>query len=86
MSILSTSSIVASNRLLMMHWNLRKPLGVHVTAPTTTPNEQGLKLTKAAPVSLRNAGLTECWLENEIDKDSTILTLGDVAVGTPASH
>src|SRR6202521_1114479 len=49
-------------------------------APTTTPNEQGPKLTKATPVSLRNAGVNESWLENEIDKDPTILTLGDVTV------
>jgi len=57
-----------------------------MTAPTTTLNEQGPTLTKAMPVSLRNAGLTECWLGNEIDRDPTILTLDDVTVGTPASH
>src|ERR1700674_2746958 len=51
-----------------------------MTAPTTTPNEQGPKLTKATRVSLRNAGVTESWLENEIDKDPTILTLDDVTV------
>jgi len=62
-----------------------------MTAPTTIPNEQGPKLTKATPVSLRNAGVTEGWLQNEIDKDPTILTIEisaaikraeDIAAGT----
>jgi hypothetical protein len=51
-----------------------------MSAPTISPNEQGPKLTKATPVSLRDAGVTESWLENEIEKEPTILRLGDVTV------
>ena len=51
-----------------------------MSAPITTPNEQGPKLTKATPISLREAGVTESWLENEIEKDPTILRLGDVTI------
>jgi hypothetical protein len=51
-----------------------------MSAPPIPPNEQGPKLTKATPISLRDAGVTEGWLENEIEKDPTILRLGDVTV------
>jgi len=51
-----------------------------MAAPIAGPTEQGPTLTKATPVNLRDAGVTESWLENEIDKDATILGLGDVAV------
>jgi hypothetical protein len=55
-------------------------MGVPMSARITTPNEQGPKLTKATPISLREAGVTESWLENEIEKDPTILRLGDVTI------
>ncbi len=42
--------------------------------------EQKLKLTKATPISLRDAGVTESWLEDVIEKEPTILPLGDVTV------
>src|SRR5713226_1797802 len=51
-----------------------------MSSPIAAPNEQGPKLTKATPVSLREAGVTESWLENEIESDPTILRLGDVAI------
>jgi hypothetical protein len=51
-----------------------------MSAPIATPIEQGPKLTKATPVTLRDAGVTEGWFENEIEKDPTILRLGEVAV------
>ncbi len=51
-----------------------------MSSPIAAPNEQGPKLTKATPVSLREAGVTESWLENEIEKDPTILRLGDVTI------
>lgn len=51
-----------------------------MSAPIPAPIEQGPKLTKATPVSLREAGVTERWLESEIQKDATILPLGDVEV------
>jgi hypothetical protein len=44
------------------------------------PTDQGPKLTKAKSVTLRDAGVTESWLENEIEKDPTILPLGEVTV------
>lgn len=40
----------------------------------------GPKLTKAKAVTLRDAGVTESWLENEIEKDTTLLPLGEVTV------
>jgi hypothetical protein len=39
-----------------------------------------IKLTKSVPVSLRDAGVTESWLEDVIEKEPTILGLGDVTV------
>ena len=39
-----------------------------------------VQLTKATQVRLRDAGLTESWLEDVIEKDSTILGLGDVTI------
>jgi hypothetical protein len=51
-----------------------------MSAPTIAPNEQGPKLTKATSVSLRDAGVTESWLESEIVKDPSMLGLGDVTV------
>jgi hypothetical protein len=51
-----------------------------MSSPTAAPTEQGPKLTKATPVTLRDAGITESWLENEIEKDRIILRLGDVTV------
>ena len=51
-----------------------------MSAPTIAPTEQGPKLTKATPVSLRDAGVTESWLESEIEKDPSMLRLGDVTV------
>src|SRR6516165_4326910 len=54
--------------------------GVQMSSPTNAPNEQGPKLTRATPVSLRDAGITESWLESEIEKDPAMLRLGDVTV------
>ena len=51
-----------------------------MSASISSPAEQGPKLTKATPVTLRGAGVTESWLEKEIEKDPTILGLGDVAI------
>jgi hypothetical protein len=39
-----------------------------------------VKLIKATPVNLRDAGVTESWLEDVIEKEPTILGLGDVTV------
>lgn len=44
------------------------------------PEDGKPKLTKATPVSLREAGVTESWLEDAIEKDPTILHLGEVTV------
>lgn len=40
----------------------------------------GPKLVKATRVSLRDAGVTESWLEDVIEKEPRILVLGDVRV------
>jgi hypothetical protein len=40
------------------------------------PDEGKPKLTKATPVGLRDAGVTESWLEDVIEKEPTILTTG----------
>ena len=47
---------------------------------TASPSDQGPKLTKASPVSLREAGVTESWLEGVIENEPTILGLGDVTI------
>jgi hypothetical protein len=39
-----------------------------------------VQLTKATQVRLRDAGVTETWLEDVIEKDPTILGLGEVTV------
>jgi hypothetical protein len=39
-----------------------------------------VKLTKSTPVTLRDAGVTEGWLEEVIEKDPGILGLGEVIV------
>jgi len=44
------------------------------------PSEQGPKLTKATPIGLHEAGVSESWLERHIETDPTILGLGDVAI------
>jgi hypothetical protein len=44
------------------------------------PDGESLRLTKATPVGLRDAGITEGWLEDVIEKEPTILTLGNVTV------
>jgi len=51
-----------------------------MSSPIAAPIEQGPKLTKATPVSLRDADITESWLENEIVKDPDMLGLRDVSV------
>ncbi len=52
-----------------------------MSIPVAAPIEQGPKLVKATPVSLREAGVTESWLEKEIEKDPTMLgALGEVEV------
>jgi len=52
-----------------------------MSAPAAITLDEGKpKLTKATPVSLRDAGVTESWLEDVIEKEPTILPLGDVTV------
>lgn len=51
-----------------------------MSSPVPAPNEQGPKLTSSTPVSLREAGVTESWLEREIEKNPAMLRLGDVTV------
>jgi hypothetical protein len=51
-----------------------------MSSPVPAPNEQGPRLTTATPVTLREAGVTESWLEREIEKNPAMLKLGDVTV------
>ncbi len=51
-----------------------------MSSPIAAPIEHGPKLIKATPVSLKDAGVTESWLENQIENEPTMLRLGDVAV------
>src|SRR5437870_5095181 len=51
-----------------------------MSSPIPALSEQAPKVTKAVPVSLREAGITESWLERHIESDPTILRLGDVAI------
>jgi len=51
-----------------------------MSSPVQAPIEQAPKVTRAVPVSLREAGITENWLESHIESDPTILRLGDVAI------
>jgi len=51
-----------------------------MSSPVAPANDQGPKLTKATPVGLREAGVTESWLEQHIESDPTILRLGDVVI------
>ena len=51
-----------------------------MSAPIAAPIEQGPKLVKSTPVSLKDAGVTETWLEKQIENEPTMLRLGDVAV------
>jgi hypothetical protein len=51
-----------------------------MSSPVPAPSEQAPKVTKGVPVSLREAGITESWLERHIESDPTILRLGDVAI------
>jgi hypothetical protein len=51
-----------------------------MSSPVPAPNAQAPKIAKAVPVSLREAGVTESWLESHIESDPTILRLGDVAI------
>jgi hypothetical protein len=51
-----------------------------MSASITTPVDQGPKLTKTTPISLREAGVNEGWLEGVIENEPTILGLGDVNV------
>ena len=51
-----------------------------MSSPLAAPSEQGPRLTKANPVSLREAGVSESWLESHIESDPAILRLGDVAI------
>jgi hypothetical protein len=41
------------------------------------PDDAKPKLTKATPVTLRDAGVTEGWLEEVIEKEPNILPLGE---------
>jgi len=51
-----------------------------MSSPISAPSDQGPKLTKATQISLRDAGVSESWLENHIENDPTILGLGDIAI------
>jgi len=51
-----------------------------MSSPIAAPEERGPKLVKATPIGLKDAGVTEAWLENEIQKDPSILGLGDLEV------
>src|SRR5947209_937277 len=51
-----------------------------MSSPIPALSEQAPKVTKAVAVSLREAGITESWLERHIESDPTILRLGDVAI------
>src|SRR5437899_1826136 len=51
-----------------------------MSSPVPAPIAQAPTVTKAVPLSLREAGITESWLESHIESDPTILRLGDVAV------
>ena len=51
-----------------------------MSLPIAAPSDAGPKLTKAIPISLREAGVTESWLESHIELDPTILRLGDVVI------
>jgi hypothetical protein len=49
-----------------------------MSSPVPAPSDQAPKVTKSVPISLREAGITENWLERHIADDPTILPLGDV--------
>lgn len=51
-----------------------------MSTPIVAPIEHGPKLVKAMPVSLKDAGVTESWLEEQIENEPTMLRLGDVSV------
>jgi len=51
-----------------------------MSSPIAGPGDQGPKLTKAIPITLREAGVTESWLESQIENEPSILRLGDVAI------
>lgn len=51
-----------------------------MSSPIAAPIERGPKRIKATPVSLKDAGVTESWLESQIENEPTMLRLGDVAV------
>jgi|SRR5258708_7645143 hypothetical protein len=51
-----------------------------MSSPIAAPSEQAPKVTKSVPISLREAGVSESWLEQHIESDPTILRLGDVAI------
>ncbi|SRR5260370_6087242 len=51
-----------------------------MSSPIAVQNEQGPKLTTATRIGLREAGVTESWLEREIEKNPAMLGLGDVTV------
>jgi hypothetical protein len=51
-----------------------------MSSPITAQGDQGPKVTKAIPASLREAGVTESWLERYIEGDPTVLRLGEVVV------
>src|SRR5260370_19581759 len=51
-----------------------------MSSPIAVQNEQGPKLTTATRIGLREAGVTESWLEREIEKNPAMLGLRDVTV------
>jgi hypothetical protein len=52
----------------------------YMSSAAAVPGDQGPKLAKATTVSLREAGVTESWLEDVIEKEPTILGLGDATI------
>jgi hypothetical protein len=51
-----------------------------MSSANAAPNDHGPKLTKANAIRLREAGVTESWLERHLESDPSILGLGDVAI------
>src|SRR6266566_2451919 len=74
----SRSSILV--RYMLWDHERRLILEEFMSSPVPAQSEQAPKVAKAVPVSLREAGVTESWLESHIESDPTILRLGDVAI------
>jgi hypothetical protein len=51
-----------------------------MSSSAVVPINEKPNLIKAIPVSLRDVGVTESWLEDVIEKEPSIVGLGDVTV------